>query len=168
MNEKIPVSLIVAIAQNGTIGRDGGMPWRLSTDMKRFKADTMGNPIIMGRKTFDSIGKPLPGRLNVVITRSHDWRADGAERASSLDEAIEISRQHADAKEICVIGGGQIYAEALPKADILRVTHILADIEGDTMFPEIDPEMWRQISAQDFPAGEKDSHPTQYTIYERV
>ncbi len=172
MSADRPVSLIVAIAKNGVIGRDGGMPWRLSTDLKRFKADTMGNPVIMGRKTFDSIGKALPGRLNIVVTRNEHWSQDGVVRVSSLRDAFAFANAHCrdngSAKEICVIGGGQIYADALPHADRLRVTHIQAEIEGDTCFPRIDPAVWHAVSSQDFPAGEKDSHPTRHVIYERI
>ncbi len=167
-----PVSLIVAIAENGVIGHDGGLPWRLSTDLKRFKADTMGNPIIMGRRTFDSIGKPLPGRLNIVVTRNSKWVAEGVERVSSLRDAIALAnargRCMAAVREICVIGGGQIYAEALPLADRLRVTHVLAGFDGDTFFPPIDAGKWLPVSSQDFPAGEKDSHATRYVVYERA
>lgn len=172
MSGRLPVSLIVAIAENGVIGRDGGLPWRLSSDLKRFKADTMGNPVIMGRKTFDSIGRPLPGRLNIVVTRNQDWSAEGVERVSSFDDAMTLAdvrgRCLGEAREICVIGGGQVYCEALPLADLLRVTHVLAEIDGDTTFPPIEADKWRKVSSQDFPAGEKDSHPTRYVIYERV
>lgn len=167
----VPVSLIVAIAANGVIGRDGTLPWRLSTDMRRFKADSMGNPIIMGRKTFDSIGKALPGRLNIVVTRNPDWSFDGVEAVSTVEAALDLARKRAEtmaeADEICVIGGGEIYAIALPLADRLRVTHILAEIEGDARFPPIDPQIWRPVSSQEFAAGDKDSHATRHVVYER-
>ncbi len=108
------VAVYVAIAENGVIGRDGGLPWRLSTDLKRFKADTMGKPIIMGRKTYEGIGRPLPGRLNIVVTRDKDWRAEGIEVVHSLDDAIQLAKARAaGADEVCIIGGGQIYAQAL-------------------------------------------------------
>lgn len=165
------VAIYVAIAENGVIGRDGGLPWRLSTDLKRFKADTMGKPIIMGRKTYEGIGRPLPGRLNIVVTRDKDWRADGIEVVHSLDEAIKLAKARAHgtagADEVCIIGGGQIYAQALPLADRLHVTHILAGVDGDAHFPPIDPKLWRVVQAEDIPAGEKDSHATRYTVYER-
>ncbi|MEZ5812124.1 MAG: dihydrofolate reductase [Rhizobiaceae bacterium] len=167
----LPVTLVVAIAENAVIGRDGGLPWRLSSDLKRFRADTLGNPVIMGRKTFDSIGRPLPGRLNIVVTRNADWATDGVERVASLADAITLARVRArcmaEAREISVIGGGQIYAEALPLADRLRVTHILAGPDGDTFFPAIDPEIWRMVRSEAFPAGERDSHATRYVVYER-
>ncbi len=171
MSGELPVCLVVAIAENGVIGRDDWMPWRLSTDLKRFKALTTGNPVIMGRKTFESIGKPLPNRLNIVVTRNREWKADGVETANSLEDAIALAKLRSrcmdGAGEICVIGGGQVYAEALPLANRLYVTHVLAEMEGDTFFPPIDPAIWRAISSQEFPVAEKDSHPTRYVVYER-
>jgi dihydrofolate reductase len=165
------VAIYVAIAENGVIGRDGGLPWRLSSDLKRFKADTMGKPIIMGRKTYEGIGRPLPGRLNIVVTRDNAWRAEGVEVVHSLDEAIGLAKVRgrcmAGADEICVIGGGEIYAQALPLADRLHVTHVLAAVDGDAHFPPIDPDSWRIVRSQDVPAGEKDSHATRYSVYER-
>lgn len=167
----LPVGIHVAIAENGVIGRAGGLPWRLSTDLKRFKADTMGNPVIMGRKTFESIGKPLPGRLNIVVTRRKDWHADGVETALSLDAAIRLGREGAmamqESREICVIGGGEVYREALPLTGWLHVTHVLATVDGDTFFPRIDPGVWAAISSMDFPPGEHDSHATRHMVYER-
>ncbi len=165
------VAIYVAIAENGVIGRDNGLPWRLSSDLKRFKAGTMGKPIVMGRKTFESIGKPLPGRLNIVVTRDPAFRAAGAEVAGSLEEALTLARVRArcmaGADEICVVGGGEIYRQALPIADRLHVTHVLADFDGDARFPPIDPAEWRQVSSEDVPAGERDSHATRYAVYER-
>ncbi len=165
------VAIYVAMAENGVIGRDGGLPWRLSSDLKRFKADTMGKPVIMGRKTWDGIGKPLPGRLNIVVTRDGAFRAEGAETVTSLDGAIRLAtargRCMAGVEEICVIGGGEIYRQALALADRLHVTHVLAAVDGDTRFPPIDPETWHIVRSQDRPAGERDSHATRYTVYER-
>lgn len=165
------VVIHVAVAQNGVIGREGGLPWRLSSDLKRFKAGTMGQPIVMGRKTFESIGRPLPGRLNIVVTRDGNFRAEGVETAGSLEDAITLAtvraRCMASANEIAIIGGGEIYARALPLADLLRVTHVLADIDGDTRFPEIDPDTWAEAHREDVPAGDKDSHPTRFVIYRR-
>lgn len=161
------VTLVVAIAENGVIGRDGGLPWRLSTDMKRFKATTMGKPVVMGRKTWESFPRqPLPGRHNIVITRDRDYVAEGADVASSLDEALAMARAD-HAGEACIIGGGQIYSQALPAADRLDVTHVLAAIDGDTRFPPIDAETWYAASSEAYPAGEKDSHATRHVIYER-
>ena len=166
------IAIYVAIAENGVIGSKGGLPWRLSTDLKRFKAGTMGKPIVMGRKTWESFPKrPLPGRLNIVVTRDQAYRAEGAETASSLRDAIVLAeiraRCMAGVDEICVIGGGEIYAQALPLADRLHVTHVLASVDGDTVFPTIDPAIWHLARAEVFPAGEKDSHATRYAVYER-
>ncbi|NUS19973.1 MAG: dihydrofolate reductase [Mesorhizobium sp.] len=165
------IAIYVAIAENAVIGREGGLPWRLSSDLKRFKADTMGKPIIMGRKTYEGIGRPLPGRLNIVVTRDKAWRAEGVEVANSLGDAIALAKVRgrcmAGAEEICVVGGGEIYAQALPLADRLHVTHVLASFDGDAHFPPIDPDVWQVVRAEDFPAGEKDSHATCYTVYER-
>nr|AIA15022.1 Dihydrofolate reductase [uncultured bacterium] len=165
------IAIYVAIAENGVIGRAGGLPWRLSSDLKRLKADTMGKPVIMGRKTYDSIGKPLPGRLNIVVTRNRDWRAEGVEAVRSLDEAVRLAEARARAMpgagEIVVLGGGMLYAEALPMTDKLYVTHVRARIEGDTTFPEIDPAVWMIVSSLDVPAGEKDDYPTRHVVYRR-
>lgn len=161
-------TILAAVAQNGVIGRDGGLPWKLSSDLRRFKADTMGKPVIMGRKTWEGLGRPLPGRLNIVVTRHGSMRAEGTKIAGSLDAAISIAREHAPAaQEICIIGGGEIYAQAITMADRLRITHVLADVEGDTRFPPIDPYIWETISSANFPAGERDSHATRYDIHER-
>ena len=166
------IAIYVAIAENGVIGSKGGLPWRLSTDLKRFKATTMGKPIVMGRKTWESFPKrPLPGRLNIVVTRDKAYRAEGAETVSSLRDAIALAeirgRCMAAVDEICVIGGGEIYRQALPLADRLHVTHVLASVDGDTVFPTIDPAVWRLASSEDVPPGEKDSHATRYAVYER-
>lgn len=166
------VAIHAAVAENGVIGSEGGLPWRLSTDLRRFKAGTMGKPIIMGRKTWESFPKrPLPGRLNIVVTRDRTYRAEGAETAASLEDAIALARIRArcmaGADEICVIGGGQIYAQALPLADRLHITHVLAKVDGDTVFPPIDAEIWYLVAAEEIPAGEKDTHATRYAVYER-
>lgn len=166
------IAIVVATAENGVIGREGGLPWRLSTDMRRFKATTMGKPIVMGRKTWESFPRrPLPGRLNIVVTRDRNFRADGAEVVHSFEDGLTLAtvrgRCMAEAGEICVIGGGEIYRQALPRADRLHVTHVLAEIDGDTRFPAIEPAQWRTVSSETFPAGEKDTHATRYTVYER-
>ena len=165
------IAIYVAIAENGVIGREGGLPWRLSTDLKRFKAGTMGKPIIMGRKTWQraraAVARPAQHRRDA----RQDFRAEGAEVAASLADAIALAKARArcmaGADEICVIGGGEIYAQAMPLADRLNVTHVLGEVDGDTRFPPIDPEIWRVVSTEDLPAGEKDTHATRYTVYER-
>ncbi|MGE0502957.1 MAG: dihydrofolate reductase [Rhizobiaceae bacterium] len=166
------ISIHVAIAENGVIGRSGGLPWRLSTDLKRFKADTMGKPVVMGRKTWESFPKrPLPGRANIVVTRNPEFRPDGADVARSLDEAVKLAtvraRCAAGGDEVCVIGGGEIYHQALPFADRLHVTHVMASLDGDTAFPAIDERHWLAVSSEEVPAGEKDSHATRHVVYER-
>ena len=174
------ICIVAAVARNGVIGRDGDMPWRLSSDLKRFKRLTMGAPVIMGRKTHESIGKPLPGRLNIVVTRNYDWDADGVMRVASLDAALDLATAHLESAEpdpdepdaplpdeVFVIGGGEIYAQAMGMADVLYITEVLAEVDGDTHFPEIDPAVWEEVEAEDVPAGEKDSHPTRFVTYER-
>ena len=164
------IVLIAAVAENGVIGRDGGMPWRLSSDLKRFKADTLGKPIIMGRRTFDSLGRALPGRTNIVVTRNPSFDAEGCLVFNSLTDAFNASFEEAralGAGDICVIGGGQIYKDAFSQADRLLITHVNAALDGDTVFPEIKPDEWQVVEAMDFPAGEKDDYPTRYVVYER-
>ncbi len=168
--QSVKVEMVVAIARNGIIGSDGDMPWRLSTDLKRFKAITLGCPVIMGRKTFQSIGKPLPGRSNVVITRDAEFAAEGFEAVTSPDAALVLAqeRAHSDgAESVFVIGGGEIYRQMLPLADRLHVTFVDAEPEGDTRFPEIDETTWEVEHAEDVPAGPKDSAATRYVIYRR-
>ncbi len=170
MSDRIPLALVVAVAKNGVIGMEGGMPWHLSTDLKRFKRDTMGKPIIMGRKTFESIGKALPGRLNIVISRS-EFSADDTVHANSIEAALFLAEGWAkenDADEICVIGGGQIYGETLSLASRLYVTHVMAEPDGDTRFPEISEAEWRPIEREEVPRGEKDSAETLYVVYDRA
>lgn len=166
----IPLCLIVAVTENGVIGRDGAMPWQLSTDLKRFKAITIGKPLIMGRKTWDSLGRPLPGRMNIVITRDPSFAPQGAVVAHSLQAACEAARieaTRADNPAIFVIGGGEIFKQALPFADRMYITEILASIDGDTFFPAFDADKWKAVDVQMVPQGEKDSHPTRYVVYER-
>ena len=167
----LAIVLVVAIGQDGVIGNDGALPWRLSSDMKRFKTDTMGKPIIMGRKTYAGIGKPLPGRDNIVISRDAEFNAPGCDVVTSLEQAFEVAETRASASgasEICVIGGGEIYRQSIARADRLHVTHVDGRFEGDTHFPQIEPEEWLVQSRQSFPAGEKDSHATVYTVYQRM
>lgn len=165
------ISIIVAVADNGVIGREGEMPWRLSTDLKRFKAVTFGHPVIMGRKTYQSIGKALPGRTNIVLTRSADFRPDDAVSAATIDEAFSramATPTGGDTHEVFIIGGGELYALAMPHAQRLHVTHVDLSPEGDTHFPPIDPDEWQPVSQEDIPAGERDSAPSRYVIYDRV
>src|SRR5690348_5097167 len=158
------VSLVVAMARNRVIGRNNTLPWRLSEDLKRFKAITMGKPILMGRRTFESIGKPLPGRANLVMTRDRAWQANGVLTVGSVAEAIERSRR---APELAVIGGAEVYRLALPVAEIIYLTRVEADIEGDTWFPELDPRAWSEEVVTTYPADEKNQYPTTYLTLKR-
>lgn len=164
------ISLVVAMAENHVIGRDNGLPWKVSSDLKRFKALTIGKPVVMGRKCFESIGRPLPGRPNIVITRNADFSADGIIVVHSLDLALDRAEEEARAlgvDEICVIGGGEIYRQSMQDADVLHVTFILADVEGDTYFPEIDAKVWQTDDQEDIPKGEKDDFPSRFVTYRR-
>jgi dihydrofolate reductase len=144
------ISLIVAMARNGVIGRDNALPWRLPADLQRFKSLTMGHPIIMGRKTWESIGRPLPGRANIVLTRLAGFAAPGCTVAGSPEAAIAAC---GDAAEAFVIGGAEIYRAFLDRASRLEVTEIDADVPGDTVFPEFDRALWRE-SARERPAAD--------------
>ena len=163
---KPTISMMAAVAKNRVIGADNDMPWRLSTDLKRFKAVTMGKPIIMGRRTFESVGKALPGRLNIVVSRRTDLVLEGAEVVANLDKALDVAT-NTGTDEIMITGGGQIYALMMDRADKLYITEVDAEPEGDTVFPEIDPTHWEKTHEEDVPRGEKDSAKTIYRIYER-
>lgn len=139
--------LIYARAANGVIGRDGALPWRLPADLKRFKAMTMGRPMIMGRKTFESFPAPLPGRRHIVLTRDRGWNADGAEAASSVEQALALAGEG----EVAVIGGAEIYALLLPLARRVELTEVHAAYEGDTVMPPLGPE-WRETAREEHPA----------------
>jgi dihydrofolate reductase len=162
------ISIIVAVAKNGVIGFRGDMPWRLSTDLKRFKKLTLGKPVIMGRKTFESIGKALPGRTNIVITRNPQWQGEGAVAVRGIDQALELAPTcPGGEEEVFVIGGGQIYEQAMRQATKLYVTHVDAQPVGDTEFPEIDQLVWHLKSTENVPAGENDTLPSRFAIYGR-
>lgn len=167
----IKIVIIVAVSQNGIIGRDGDMPWKLSTDLKRFKALSMGKPLIMGRKTFESVGsKPLPGRPHIIISRSQRFDMPGVETVSSLEGALDRGREIAadlGVAEVCIVGGGEIYRQALGFADVLHVTHVETVVEGDTSFPPINPDEFALTEETPVPSGEKDNYPTRYAIYRR-
>jgi dihydrofolate reductase len=139
------ISLIVAMSQTRVIGKDNALPWRIPADLKHFKALTLGKPVIMGRKTFESIGKPLPERTNIVVSRS-GFRATGVITAVSLPQALDIAHTHGE--EAMVIGGAEIYRQALPMADCLYLTEVHADIGGDAIFPEINPQVWCEVSRE--------------------
>jgi dihydrofolate reductase len=148
----VSISLIVATSANNVIGVDGGLPWRLPEDLARFKAVTMGKPVIMGRATFESIGRALPGRRSIVLTRQADFAAEGCDVVPTIEAAIEAA---GDAEEIMVIGGGEIYRQFLPMADRIYLTRLQAEIDGDTRFPELDLDEWTVVAVEEFPAGDE-------------
>jgi dihydrofolate reductase len=143
------ITLVAAVARNGCIGKDGTLPWRIAEDMQRYRRITMGKVVVMGRKTWESIPakfRPLPGRINVVVTRNPDYPVpDGVERAPSLEAALAAHAR----EEVIVNGGGEIYARAMPRADALDITHVDRDVDGDTFFPAIDPVVWRETWRED-------------------
>jgi dihydrofolate reductase len=155
------LAIVVAVARNGVIGAGNRLLWRLKSDLRHFRDLTWGKPLIMGRKTFDSIGRPLPGRRTIVLTRDPAFAVDGVERAGSFDEALAIGRRLAGemgTDTIIVAGGGEIYALALPLADRLHVTRVDAAPDGDAFFPDIDPARFRRVRADPHPAGPDDEH----------
>ncbi len=164
------VSIVVAVAENGVIGAKGALPWRLSSDLKRFRALTMGKPVIMGRHTFDSIGKALDGRENIVLTRFSKYAYKGVWVVEDIEEALDFGRRLAEelgADEIMIIGGEQVYRASLPFTDRVYMTEVAARPDGDAFFPELDPGEWQEISREPCPAGERDDHPHSYILLER-
>src|SRR5437868_4414333 len=165
------IVLIAAVAENGVIGRGGTMPWRLKSDMRHLRTVTMGKPVVMGRKTYDSLHiKPLPGRTNIVVTRDKGFTAPGVLVAASLGAALEAARGDAlrRGSDIMVIGGAQIYAQAMPHADRLEITQAHMQPEGDSLFPAIDPAMWREVAREAHPAGADDDAPYDFVSYLKV
>lgn len=155
------------MTENRLIGRGGQLPWRLSADLKRFKSLTMGHHLVMGRKTFESIGRPLPGRTSIVLTRQSKPGPFAPEIAiaASLDDALAKARGD---EEVFVVGGAEIYALALPRTERLYVTWVDADVEGDTFFPELDLSQWRLASEEAHPADAKNDYPTRFAVYDRI
>lgn len=167
----VKLSLIVAVAENGVIGNKNELPWKISSDLKYFKEKTMGKPIIMGRKTFQSIGRPLPGRVNIVITRDSGFVPEGVITAHTLEMALDVGKNMALVKgvdEVMVIGGAQIYDLTLPDADRLYLTRVHGDIEGDTFFPPLKSDDWLEAAVERHDAGEKDSHDYSLIVLDRV
>jgi len=158
------VSVIVAVSRNQVIGKDNQLIWKLSADLKRFKALTAGHTIIMGRKTFESIGKPLPDRTSIIITRQADYQEEGCIVVNSLDEALEKA---ADQEEVFIIGGGTIYKEALDKANKIYYTKVHKSFEGDTFFPVLDLKEWESVRREDCLPDEKNKYPYSFIDYER-
>lgn len=164
------MAIIVAVSENGVIGRDNDLPWHLPEDLRHFRRVTMGKPVLMGRKTYESIGKPLPGRTNIVITRNPAFEAEGVRRVESLDEGLALAEQIArqeGVEEAVVIGGAQIYALALPAADRLYITRVHANIEGDTMLPSIDWSQWRETSREPHQGSGKTPYDYSFVTFDR-
>jgi dihydrofolate reductase len=160
------LSLVAAASENNVIGKDNALPWKLPDDMRHFREMTQGKPVIMGRKTFASIGHPLPNRLNIVITRRDDFDAEGIESAPSLDDALKVARK-SGAKEACVIGGGEVYRQALDIADRIYFTRVHETIEGDAFFPSIDPTIWHVASKEEHAKDDDHAYAFTFITYER-
>ena len=158
-------SLVVAMSENGVIGRDNRLPWRLPDDLAYFKRVTMGHPVVMGRRTWQSIGKPLPGRTNIVVTHDRAFEAPGCVVAHSLEEAW---RAAGEADEVCVIGGTSLFAETLPVADVIHLTEVEADVEGDTYFPDFDRSAWRETEVARHAADARHAYPFRIVRLERA
>ncbi len=157
------ISLILAASDNNIIGHDNQMPWHLSNDLKRFKSLTFGHPVIMGRKTFESLGRPLPGRQNIVITRNADYTAAGCDVVSSIEDALDMVSGH---DEVFIIGGGQIYSQMWEKADNLYLTRVHTLIDGETSVPEI-TDYWKEVSRESHDADEKNQYPYTFIDYKK-
>ena len=160
------ISFIVAAAENNVMGKDNKLPWCLPADMRYFKNVTWAMPVIMGRKTYESLGKPLAGRTNVVITRNKDWKAEGVEVVPSIDKAI-ASAAKMDTKEIFIIGGAEIFRESMGSADRIYLTRIHASFDGDTFFPEMNPSEWKLVSSKDCEADEKNPYRYSFQVWEK-
>ena len=173
MLEESPMklALIAAMAQNRVVGIDNKLPWHLPEDLKYFKRITTGKAVIMGRKTYESIGRPLPNRTNIVITRSTEFSAPGIEVVNSLDAAIELAENVSlinAVDEVMVIGGAQIYEAALPQADRLYLTHVHANVEGDAYFPDVDMSQWKELGREDYDASETNPYDYSFVVYDKA
>jgi dihydrofolate reductase len=164
------IVIIAAVAENNAIGKEGKLPWHLKSDLRHFRALTLDKPVIMGRKTFESIGKRLDRRTNIVITRDPKFSADGVETVSTFGTALDLARKDAERRgvdEIMVIGGSRVFSEAMPMADRLEITHVHAAPEGDVYFPAIDPKHWREDKHEDREAAQGDDAPFTVATYVR-
>lgn len=159
------MSLIVAMAANRVIGRDNRLPWHLPADLKHFRRLTLGKPVLMGRRTWESIGRPLPERTNIVITRDADYSAPGCVVVHSLEAALRAAGHH---PEVMVIGGAELYRQALPQAGRIYLTEVHGNFEGDTFFPGLQAGAWREVERTDFEPDEKNSHAYSFVTLERV
>jgi dihydrofolate reductase len=164
----LKITLIVAKAKNNVIGKDNQLIWKLSADLRRFKNLTTGHHILMGRKTFESLGKPLPNRTHLIITRNPDYEApEGHFSFTSLEGGI-IFCNKIGLDELFIIGGGQIYQESIDLCDVLEITEVDCEPEGDTFFPEINPEIWKETERESFPADEKNEYPYSFVTYKKI
>lgn len=161
------IALIVAASENNVIGRDGKLPWHLPDDLKFFKDMTSGHPLIMGRKTFESLPGVLPNRRHIIVTRDREYNAEGAEEASSLDEAIMFAKQDNATGQIYIIGGGEIFAQAMEVADVIYLTRVHAEVEGDVFFPEIDMEQWEETDRKEHATDERHAYAFTFLTYKR-
>lgn len=159
-------SIIVAMGRNGVIGKDNRLPWHLPADLRFFKRTTMGHPMIMGRRTYDSVGMPLPGRTNIVVTRSAEFAPAGVVVARTPDEALQLAEAR-DAEEIFIAGGSEIFRLMLPMADRMYVTRIEADFDGDTFFPDVDWRQWELVSSEEHQPDEKNRWAYSFLVYDR-
>lgn len=158
------ISLIAALSDDGVVGIENRLPWRLPADLRWFKRQTMGKPIVMGRKTFQSLGRPLPGRTNIVVSRDPAFQADGCLVVHSLDQALAAA---GGADEVMIIGGASLYTQALPRAERLYLTYVHGRFQGDAWFPPFDPRDWREIQREDHPADDRNPWPYSFLILER-
>lgn len=161
------LSIIVATDKNGLIGNGSQIPWHLPADFSYFKEKTLGHPVIMGRKTYDSIGRPLPGRENIIVTRE-DIKIGGVKVAHSIDEAIEISKDLKGGDEIFIIGGAGIYSQTIELVDRIYITYVDGEFEGDIFFPKIDEDKWKEVSRTDREKDEKNSHNMSFVLLEKI
>ena len=159
------ISIIVAVAENGAIGSGNRLPWHLPDDLKRFKALSLGKPVVMGRRTFESIGRPLPGRPNIVISRQGGLAIDGVRVAHSLDEALAAA---GSVPEVVVIGGAQIFRQVLPRTDTIHLTRVHARVAGDVFFPELDPAQWREAAVEHHAADERHQYAFSFVTLQRI
>jgi dihydrofolate reductase len=168
---EVRITLVVAVAENGVIGRDGRLPWRLPSDLKRFRKLTLGKPMVMGRKTYDSIGKPLDGRDTIVVTRRADFNPPGVHRAASVEDALALGRKLAIGRgvgEVAVVGGEEIFKVALPSADRIYLTLVHAAPAGDIRFEIPDPQTWHETAREPMPQGPRDEFPADFIVLDRT
>ena len=159
------ISIIVAMDRRGTIGRENGLPWRLSADLKHVKAITMGKPIIMGRKTHESIGRALPGRENIIITHNSDYKSPGCTVFTNIDDALEHCRYH---EEVVIMGGAELYQQTLSRAARIYMTEVHAEVDGDTSFPRYKPDQWREVNREDYYKDDKNEYDYSFVVLDKI